>query len=113
MHNILIGVLLAFPTNVQAAESPTIPQLIEKYSSEYSVDPKIITNIINCESSGDKNAVGDHGESFGLSQIHLPDHPAISKENALDPDFAVKYLAHNLKLGKGKLWSCYKILYHK
>jgi hypothetical protein len=34
-------------------------------------------------------------ESYGIAQIHLPSHPDITKEQALDPDFAIKWMANN------------------
>jgi hypothetical protein len=52
--------------------------------------------------------VGDREQSFGLVQIHLPAHPQVSKEQALDPEFAINFLAKSLQNGKGGMWSCYK-----
>ncbi|PIX11561.1 MAG: hypothetical protein COZ74_13765 [Flavobacteriaceae bacterium CG_4_8_14_3_um_filter_31_8] len=57
--------------------------------------------------------VGMREESWGLVQIHLPAHPKISKEQAIDPDFAIDFLAKNLSRGKAKMWSCYKLLAQK
>lgn len=34
-------------------------------------------------------------ESYGIFQIHLPSHPTITKEQALDVDFAVKWASDN------------------
>lgn len=42
------------------------------------------------ESGGDTNAVGDQGTSFGLWQIHLPAHPDISQQCAVDPACAAR-----------------------
>lgn len=69
-----------------------------------------MTKIINCESSRNPNAVGDRGNSFGLVQIHLPSHPSITKEQALDEEYAIDFLAKNLSEGKGYLWTCYRML---
>lgn len=80
---------------------------IDYYSELYKVDSNLIRKIIKCESGNKPNAVGDHGNSFGLSQIYLPAHPTITKEMALDTDFAIDFLAKNLSQGKGKLWTCY------
>src|SRR6516225_6721122 len=37
------------------------------------------------ESSGNEQAAGDNGTSFGLWQIHLPAHPEFAGWNHLDP----------------------------
>ena len=52
-------------------------------------------------------AVGDYERSFGPVQIHEPAHPNITREEAVDPDFAIGYLASEMSAGRGKKWSCY------
>jgi len=90
----------------------TIPQMIQKYAVEYRVSAERMTKTIQCESTFNPNAVGDHGQSFGLSQIHLPSwRGQITKEQALDPEFAIKFLAEKLSKGQGKLWTCYRNIY--
>lgn len=63
--------------------------------------------MIQCESQYNPKAIGDNGTSFGLVQIHLIAHPDITKTQALDPAFAVDFLAHQIALGNGHIWSCY------
>ena len=69
-----------------------------------------MASIIKCESSDNPNAVGDNGTSFGLSQIHLTAHTDITKQEALDPEFAINYLAYNLSIGKASMWTCARLL---
>lgn len=33
--------------------------------------------------------------SFGIAQIHQPSHPQVTMEQALDPEFAVKFMSDN------------------
>jgi hypothetical protein len=40
-----------------------------------------------------KNGVRE--DSWGLAQIHLPSHPTVSKEQTLDPEFAIKFMSDN------------------
>jgi len=68
-------------------------------------------DVIRCESEFNPNAVGDNGTSYGLAQIHLPAHPSVSKEEALDPKFAVGWMVQAFKEGKGSMWTCYRKLY--
>lgn len=49
--------------------------------------------------------------SFGISQIHLPDHPHVSKAQAQDPDFSVEFMAKAFKEGNQSWWTCYRKLY--
>jgi hypothetical protein len=53
--------------------------------------------------------VGDREQSYGLVQIHLPAHPTITKEQAIDPEFAVDFMAKNIKTNPN-MWTCYKTI---
>ncbi len=95
-------------------------------AEEYGVSAVAMTAIINCESQGSTTIQSNHryptdrpneglkaGQrelSFGLVQIHLPAHKNISKEQAIDPEFAIDFLAKNLKAGRANMWSCAKTL---
>lgn len=48
---------------------------------------------------------GEREQSFGLAQIHLPDHPDISYASATDPIFAIDYLGKELSKGNCKQWT--------
>lgn len=82
-----------------------------------------MSGIISCESGWNPNIQSNHRyttnapagyvsgqreESYGLVQIHLPAHPHITKEQALDPEFALDFLARNLAVGRENMWSCAK-----
>lgn len=114
----LFAALILF-TNVSAATAPTIerkvvpltiPEKIVKYANEYNVSAEVIRNVMKCESSFNPNAIGDGGTSFGLSQIHLPAHPDITKEQALDEDFAIIYMAKNIDKNP-RQWTCWRMIY--
>lgn len=47
----------------------------------------------NTQSNVVKNGIRE--DSWGLSQIHLPSHPEITREETLDPEFAIKYMSDN------------------
>lgn len=70
-----------------------------------------MTNVIFCESSNNPKAIGDGGTSFGLSQIHLPAHPHITKEQAFKPEYAIEFMAKEMSKGNAWKWSCWKKLY--
>ena len=52
-------------------------------------------------------SVGDREQSYGLVQIHLPAHPYVTEEEAVNPEFAVNFLAEGIANGKAGWWSCY------
>ena len=99
------------------------PERIEKEiddrAKEYGVSASEMKRVMYCESSGSttiqshyrytKNnvpkgyAVGDREESYGLFQIHLPAHTDVTKEQAIDPKFAIEWTA---KHWKDTRWSC-------
>lgn len=69
-------------------------------------------NTIKCESqySNVQSRIvykGVREDSWGLVQIHLPSHPMVTKQQALDPEFAVNFMAEKFSNGWTK-WSCYK-----
>lgn len=82
------------------------------------MNPEVVLTIIKCETAGTWNpkkqsdypneADGGRELSFGLAQIHLPDHPDISLAQAEDPRFAIDFLVNNLAEGHGSMWSTYK-----
>lgn len=49
------------------------------------------------------SAAGDGGTSFGPFQIHLPAHPGVSKEQAMDPVFAAKYMLKSYEAGVNRV----------
>ena len=70
-----------------------------------------IERVITCESSWNPASIGDFNHSFGLVQIHIPSNPSITKEQALDPTFALNFITDKFIQGHQKMWSCYRILY--
>ena len=54
--------------------------------------------------------VGEQEQSYGLAQIHLPDHD-VTYEQAIDPEFAIDFMAKNFADGKASWWTCYRMNY--
>lgn len=65
---------------------------------------------LTCESGLHPDRVGDNGTSFGVAQIHLPAHPDVTKEEALDPEFAIEWSAQQFAAGRAYMWTCYRLL---
>lgn len=97
-----------------------INELIRHYASKYDVSAEVMRKVINCESSYDPDIQSqktyENGEqelSFGIAQIHLPSHPQVSKAEAQDPDYAVRFMAQHFQTGNHHLWTCFRKLYEE
>ena len=122
---IIGGLILVFTiTKTSIAEAPappvpitqpTVQELIGKYALQYNVSASRMLNTMKCESGLKSDAQGDMKNgvytSFGLSQIHLPAHPEVTKEQALNPDFAVEFMAKGFAQHKERMWTCWRTLY--
>lgn len=63
-------------------------------------NPEIQSNVKYNFSDQNRGIIkGEQEISFGLSQIHLPDNPNISKEKATDPYYAIDFLIKETKNG--------------
>lgn len=74
------------------AETPKQKDYIEEIAESYGISPKLIKAIIEVESGGDSNAIGDDGNSLGLMQIQPRYHTQRLKEgeSLLDPKVNVR-----------------------
>ena len=122
-------------SNVNAAQAPVVvaktvqnpvtnvDNLVYKYAEQYNVSPTLMFKIINCENVDRVPTLqsrirytrdhqewgvkaGDRELSYGLVQIHLPSHPTVTYEQAIDPEFSIHFLAKGLV--DGVSWSCNK-----
>lgn len=84
-------------------------QTIECESPKSKID-----GVVMYDSQGQSNQKyrnGDREESYGLSQIHLPAHPGITKEQAQDPRWSLDWMAKEFSGDRAYQWSCYNLLY--
>lgn len=107
--------LFGTPTPALAAELPipiyassTAESIIVATAIHYGISGKEFLGTLQCESGLNKNAVGDHDTSFGVAQIHLPAHKDISKEQALDPMWAIDWSARQFAAHNEKIWTCWR-----
>lgn len=90
----------------------TLEDKVGFYANKYNVSSEVMLKVIDCESRGVETAVGDGGDSHGLVQIHLPSWPEITQEQAINPGFALDFMAKRFSEGRYSLWSCYRKLYN-
>lgn len=98
----------AYTLQPEANVPETIPELLERKLAG-NPQKQVIIKTLTCESSLNPQAVGDYGHSFGLAQIYLPAWPAITKEQALDPEFAIDFMSEKFAAGYQHLWTCWRL----
>ncbi len=102
-----------------AQEAPYTPAdtlaAIEQASAATGVPSSHLTRVVGCETGWtfNPNAVGDHGKSIGVAQIHddgdeLPRFRARFGDGAdrTDPYVSVQFLADEIVVGRGGHWTC-------
>jgi hypothetical protein len=133
---LVIIIAVYIPSGVSVAEAPapaqedlTKEELVElaySYANKYGVSGDYMVDLISCENrpwdpelqsqikynfnSPNRGIVkGEQEQSYGLSMIHLPDHPSVTKEQATDPYYALNFMAEHLANGQN-IWSCKNII---
>lgn len=113
-----IALASSTPQIIAPDSSSTIEALVRTTKATYGLTDDFY-NTLKCESDGWQNvqsyiphAAGPNGreDSWGVVQIHLPDHPEVTKEEALDPKWAVEWAAKQFAAGDAKIFSCYTLL---
>lgn len=95
-------------TMVRKTKCETPIVIIDKVRYYDSKDPqsRIRYNDGQIARHPDWGNIGDREDSWGPAQIHLPDHPHITREQASDPHFALDFMAKAHSEGQGGKWSC-------
>ena len=88
----------------------SITDQIVSAAVRHGIDQERFLATAKCERGLRPGAVGDDGWSIGIFQIHLPSHPDVTKELALDPELAIEWSAKKFKIDP-TIWVCYNKLY--
>lgn len=107
---ILIG-LLFLPIPAMAV-TPAEFEAYARYEAKVQgVNADHLVQTLRCESHFKENAIGDGGNSYGLAQIHLPSHPNITVEQAMDGYWAIDWTINQFYIGNAKKWTCWRKFY--
>ena len=108
---------IAAGDDYKSAQRAEIESKIRLYADKYNVSFQKMYNTVDKETNGTFNPIiqsqvkydfssakrgivqGTQEMSYGLAQIHLPDHKNISYEQATDIDFSLDFMAHEYSLG--------------
>lgn len=99
-------------------ETAVIDTLITEASEKYGVNRDHFFKTLDCESEGffdvrtqsfvpDPTGPNGREDSWGVAQIHLPDHLDITKAQAQDPEFAIPWAAQEFAAGNEQIFHCY------
>lgn len=108
---------IAYQALPEPVKVETVQDKITRIATEYGINPEDMRRVVHCESAGtfDPTIQSQHilsyGRelSFGLVQIHLPDHPETTYEQAIDPDYALHFLGKHWHK-RQQWWTCARIL---
>ena len=102
---------------VKYVQTPPKPlaQVIVETAYLYEINPRQFLGVAKCESrlrnvQSEVITNGVREESYGIFQIHLPDHPSVTRELALNPSWAIEWSAEKFKADP-TIWVCYNKLY--
>ena len=82
-----------------------------------AADAKLMIDIIECESSGRHNAVGDDGVSYGIAQFRKETFYEFAKQAKFsglryrNPIHQLKVMSWAMDNGYGYRWTCYRKLH--
>lgn len=99
-------------------DTTAIAVIVRDMAAKYGIDYNDFYNTLWCEShlvpqqSKVKDPSGPNGfeDSWGIPQIHLPDHPDVTKNQAMDIVWSIEWAAKEFKKDP-TIWSCYKKLH--
>lgn len=95
---------------------------IRKYAPALHVRERSMLKTLECEAHANADGTWDftaqsdivtkgvREDSWGGAQIHLPAHPSVSKAQAQDPDFAVRFMAEAFAADRASMWTCWRSL---
>lgn len=93
----------------------TLMEMAAQTASEYHLDLKKFDGTIQCESgwnptvqSAYKTPSNELEDSWGLVQINLEENPTVTKQEALDPEFALQFMAKEWVDGNASHWTAYR-----
>ena len=98
------------PDPPKPTDKVSLAQVIVETARFHGIDETRFLATAKCESSLNPKAIGDDGSSIGIFQIHLPSHPSVTREMALDAYWAIKWAAEKFKADPS-IWVCYTKLY--
>lgn len=107
MKYLLFSLLFLVPLTsyAQSLSQQQVAEIIATKAVEYGVDPKLALYISWEESQWNPDAIGDHGESLGIWQIHMPAHGDIRPADASNTLWSTIWAMKQLEAGNCAIWT--------
>ncbi len=106
---------MAHAAELPVISTSTLMTMAASTSESFHLNLKHFNYVIACESSWDpniqsqaKNPDGSQENSWGIVQINLDQNPTITKAQAVDPSFALNFMASSWASGLASHWTCYR-----
>ena len=112
-------VLTAHAAPVELNSTTTIAAYVRQVQQEYGLGDDFYETL-KYESWGfqniqshvpSKTGPNEREDSWGTCQIHLPSHPHITKEQAMDPEWCVEWTAEQFKAGRQSKWTAWRLFH--
>lgn len=109
----ILAILLSSKKVLAQSPAEIVGAIVSEASTTYKVDADVMWRTLWCESRFVFDAHGDPnlGHSFGVAQINLRWHPEITYEQAINPVFAIDFMAREMAAGRANKWTCYRQLF--
>lgn len=91
MKYTLLFLVVFLPLSVSAQVDQSVPKYIAETAAQYGVDPQLALYISWQESHWNTEAMGDHGTSWGVWQIHNPKEKGLNINQAKDLQFSTNW----------------------
>jgi hypothetical protein len=109
-HLVILGMIALSVQTVHAQSAEEILTVIQEAAARHGVSAPAMVALARCESRLDPNAVGDHGQSIGLFQIHNAGLLSLFRQQGYtdrtDPWQAADFTARALAAGLRAHWHC-------
>lgn len=117
---------LAIQLPEEVWDDHSLVPLINIVAKEYGVNAERMVETIRCETQfrniqseltykpGNRwgMPVGSREQSYGIVQIHIPDNPEVTIEQAFDTTFSINFMAQKFAEGRAGMWTCYRKKFH-
>ena len=93
----------------------SLPTQINYFADLYGVDSRVVSKVIDCESNGIHESVGDGGRSKGIGQFQEATFLRMEKKLGEDLNYnssydQVKLLTYAISQGWGREWTTYRAI---
>lgn len=102
--------LIEFATSEASKRGVNVNKFVKTLECEVKKENGTGEWMYGAQSDVPANGPNGKEDSWGVAQIHLPSHPAITRSQAQDPAFAIPWAAQEFAEGRASKWSCWRKL---